>query len=156
MAETAPQLRRRFTLVELLVVLSLAALLAIIAIPVLRDTGIDEAQAADQRLVQDAVRRYFFETEAYPAYGPPELPGLTLVEPWAPGSIPSDGSEPSFAGIRFEATAITLSSGATVRLFPDYLGALPKYANDAAADGTQRWRVDSKGNVHIEVDGRSY
>ncbi len=156
MANTAPHLRRRFTLVELLVVLSLVALLAIIAIPVLRDTGIDEAQAADQRLVQDAVRRYFFETETYPTFGPPELPGLALAEPWAPGSIPSDGSEPRFAGISFEAAAIRLSTGATVRLFPDYLGALPKYAGETAADGTPRWRIDSKGNVHIELDGRSY
>ncbi|MBF8299104.1 MAG: hypothetical protein HW397_153 [Dehalococcoidia bacterium] len=150
-------MRRRFTIVELMVVVTLVGLLAFLAVPVLRDNGTDGVRASDQQIVQDALRLYHLETAAYPTHGPPaELPAEALVEPWSPGSIPTDTSSPIFAGLNFDAVAIKTASLQPVSLYPDYLRERPKYTDVLAADGTHRWRIDSKGDVHIEMDGRSY
>ena len=150
-----PPVRRRFTVVELLVVVSLLALLAIIAVPVLRDNEIGQAQEQAERQVQDAVRRYTFDTHAYPTLAPPEALE-PVTDPWQPGSLPSVNSVPPYAGLNFDAPAIKLALGQTVRLVPDYMAKRPKYATEAASDGTQRWRIDAEGNVRVQMDGRSY
>jgi len=151
-----PPARRRFTIVELLVVSALVGLLALITIPVLRGSGIDEAEAEATRRVQDAVRRYQFDTGAYPTAAPPPLSEGQAVEPWQPGSLPTARSLPRFAAIAFDAAAVKRSGGQTVRLYPDYLAERPKYAEDFAADGLPRWRIDHEGDVTVELDGRSY
>ena len=150
-----PPVRRRFTAVELLVVTSLVALLAVIAIPVLRGNGIGQAQEQAERAVQDAVRRYVFETHVYPTLGPPQAVE-PVTEPWQPGTLPSVKSALQYAGLNFDAPAINLATGRTVHLWPDYLAKRPKYVTEVAADQTQRWRIDAEGNVRVQMDDRSY
>ena len=153
MAEASASQRPRFTIVELGVASAVIALLALFAIPVIRDNGAGITQVAAEREVQEGVRHYYADTQAFPTYGP--RPGSDLADPWQGGSLPPKGSA-QYAGINFDATAIKLSTGQAVRLYPDYVREKPKYAGDLADDATRRWRVDADGNVQVRMDGRSY
>ncbi len=151
-----PPVRRRVTLVELLIVIVIAAVLAAIAVPVFLDDSEDPALLADLRLVQDAVRRYHTETGAHPTYAPPQDPSQPQANPWLAGDLPSADWDPAHAGIDFAAEAVRNRDGVRVRFLPDYLAERPRHAGETASDGTRRWRVDRLGNVSIELDGRSY
>jgi len=148
-----PPVKRRFTVTELAVVSALIALLTLIAIPVLNDNSLGQVQEDSERSVQDAVRRYYFDTHAYPTLG---SPAVVVDNPWQAGSLPGSNAAGHYAGISFEASAIKLETGEAVRLSPNYLGTRPRYAGVFAADGTPRWRIDSQANVRIELDGRSF
>lgn len=147
-----PPVQRGFTAVELLVVITLVVLLAIIATPVLRNNRMDEPEVQAERKVQDAVRRYIFDTKTYPTFRP--IAGSGGSEPWEPGS--PLGAKSLYAGLNLDAAAIKLSTGQTVHLFPDYLAERPKYDTELAAEGLPRWRIDAKANIRVQMDGRSY
>ena len=153
MMSVTPPVKRRFTVIELAVSSAMIALLAIIAIPVLKDNSLGQARDAAERSVQYAVRRYYFDTHAYPTLGSPPS---VVDDPWQVGSLPTSKSAGHYAGISFDAGAIKLDTGRPVKLSPDYLATRPKYAGDVAADGTARWRIDSQANVRIDLDGRSF
>ena len=150
-----PPVRRRITLIEVGILAALATLFLAILIPVLRDTTIDPKMADDLRDVQDAVRRFHFDTDAYPTFGP-ALTDEPSSKPWNPGGLPAKDSLPAFAGINFDADAVRKDNQRTVKLYQDYLSNLPRYPGDFAQDSARRWRVDAGGNVSIELDGRSY
>ncbi len=122
----------------------------------LRDTTIDPQMAEDLRDVQDAVRRFHFDTGAYPTFGPAPSNDEPSVKPWNPGVLPAQDSKPAFAGINYDADAVRKDNQRTVKLYRDYMQELPRYPRDFAQDNTRRWRVDAEGNVSIEMDGRSY
>lgn len=148
--------RRRFTLVEVVVVGAIAALLAGIAIPIVLDDDENTEQARAVAQVQEAVRRYHADTNVYPTFGATPAPQQTPSAIWVAGGLPSLQATPAFAGIDFNAKAARPGRQVPVAFVPDYLKQKPRYAGDAAADGTQRWRIDKDGNVRVELDGRSY
>ena len=147
--------RRRVTIVELVVVLAVAALLAAIVIPVVLDDDTDSERAQALAEVQDAVRLYHTQFSTYPTFGPTPSPDQVPSEIWQPGEIPRDDPVPAFAGINFDASAAR--EGQTpIRFYPDVIEECPRHARTAADDGSQRWRIDERGAVSIELDGRSY
>jgi hypothetical protein len=155
LAANAPSARRRITVVELLVVAAIAGLFAAIAIPIL--LGDEESpQAAGVAAVQDAVRRYQADTGSYPTFGATPVPNQPPVNIWLAGRLPSADSSPAYAGIDFDAKAARAGQQATVTFTPDYVKTKPRHAGEAAADGTQRWRLDRDGAVTVQLDGRSY
>ena len=156
MSTTEPPLKRRFTIVEVAVVTAIVALLAGIAVPVFLNRGEDPTLTGDTSRVQEAVGRYRDDTGVYPTFSPSPGPGQTPSNPWTAGGIPGPDSVPAFAGIDFDATANKPGQDEPVRFSPDYLEKKPRHAGEASADGTRRWRIDSGGNVSINLDGRSY
>ena len=72
--------RRRVTIIEIVVVLAVAALLAGIVIPIVLDDDTDLERAQALAEVQDAVRRYRTQFDTYPTFGatpsPDQAPGI--------------------------------------------------------------------------------
>ena len=135
---------------------ALGAILAAIVVPVVLDRSQDTALAQDAREVKEAVRLYHIDIGGYPTFGATPAPNQTPTVLWVAGGIPGPDSIPQFGGIDFDASASRLADSALVRFHPDYLPEKPSHSGQAAADGTQRWRIDGNANVSIEMDGRSY
>ena len=156
MSSTDTPARRRFTIVELLIVVAIAAVLAGIAVPIILDTSEGSTLARDTELVREAIRKYRLETGVYPTFGATLEPDQTGTNIWAPGAIPSLDSLPPFAGIDFRAQASRSGDGTRVQFSPDFLKEKPRHSDTIATDGTRRWRIDSRGGISVEMDGRSY
>lgn len=147
--------QKRITIVEVTIVLAIVGFLAAIAAPVLLDNTSDPTQVQDTETLIDAVRKYRMETGVYPTFGATPAPAQIATYSWEAGEIPSEHSTSRFAGINPEAEAID-GKGMRISFGQKYLTAGLRHIGDTANDGTQRWRIDHRGNVRIELDNRSY
>ena len=156
MSSTDTPVRRRFTIVELLIVVAIAAVLAGIAVPIILDTRDGSALARDTELVREAILKYRLETGVYPTFGATPEPGQAATNIWAAGAIPGVDSVPPFAGLDFRAQASRPGDGRRVQFSPDFLKEKPRHSDATAADGTRRWRIESRRQISVEMDDRSY
>ena len=156
MDQTLPVSRRKFTLVEAAVILAVLGVLLALFLPTMRSKGSDKVRLADLTGVQNAVGKYAAEFGHYPTLPPPQGLDQPVVAPWGAGDLPSGSSQPAFAAIDFSASAAKAGQTELVRFVPGYLSQTPLHANEVAADGSFRWRIDSRGAVSVQMDGRSY
>ena len=148
--------RRRFTIVELVVVLAILVTLVVIVVPVALDDSDDSTRVEDVSRVQSALRGYQASTGLFPTLGSDAGTGQAAIDPWLPGELPRATSQPPFAGVDFDAMAARLDGSGEVVFSPDSIPDPPRHAKEVANDGIRRWRIDTSGSVSVEMDGRSY
>jgi prepilin-type N-terminal cleavage/methylation domain-containing protein len=134
-----PTKNRGFTIIEMLIVVTILAMLAGILVPVLEDGAAesrDSRRSADLRSVSTALANHFEVNGSYP----------TTSDAWF-------GDAPTYGSMSYD------GAGYIPGIVPNYLGALPRDPDKNFPNATDKgymYRSDGKDYKFVIVTGQSF